>query len=56
MPPADREASLEALLRGIPYLADLDRVSLARLIGALEELSLPAGSLIAEEGAAADAL
>src|SRR5256885_15418289 len=56
MPPADREASLEPLLRGIPYLADLDRVSVARLIGALEELSLPAGALIAEEGAAADAL
>lgn len=47
---------VEALLRGVPYLRDLDRVSLARLIGALEEVVLPAGSVIAEEGAAADAL
>ena len=52
----DREANLEGLLRGVPYLRDLDRVSFARLLGALEEVSFPAGALIAEEGESADAL
>ncbi|HEY7625156.1 MAG TPA: SLC13 family permease [Candidatus Limnocylindria bacterium] len=50
------EDSVESLLRGVPYLRDLDRVSFARLIGALEDVTLEAGALIAAEGAAADAL
>lgn len=54
--PGARGDLVEPLLRGVPYLRDLDRVSFARLIGALEEVLLPAGALIAEEGAAADAL
>src|SRR5919197_4712036 len=53
---ADRETVLEALLRGVPYLRDLDRVSFARLMGALEPVTLAAGTLIAAEGEAADAL
>lgn len=54
--PAPDEDELQDLLRGVPYLRDLDRVSLARLVGALEELALPVGALIATEGEAADAL
>jgi len=45
----DREASLEGLLRGVPYLRDLDRVCFARLLGALEEVSFTAGSLLVDE-------
>ena len=52
----DRDAVLERLLRSVPYLADLDRVSFARLIGALEEVHYPAGALVAAEGAPAEAL
>ena len=51
-----REATLERLLRGVPYFRELDRVSFARLIGALEEVHVPAGATIAEEGAEADSL
>ncbi len=53
---ADREADLEQLLRLVPYFRDLDRVSLARLAGALEPLELPAGSIVTREGAAASEL
>ncbi|HEV8338567.1 MAG TPA: SLC13 family permease [bacterium] len=47
---------LEALMRRVPFTRGLDRVDLARLIGALEEISLPAGALIFAEGAPADGL
>lgn len=52
----DLEADLEQLLRLVPYFRDLDRVSLARLAGALEPLELPAGSIVTHEGAEASEL
>jgi len=51
-----REAELEGLLRLVPYFAGLDRVSLARLAGALEPMSFPAGGIITIEGEAAGEL
>lgn len=51
-----REHDLEALLRLVPYFRDLDRVSLARLAGALEKLTLPKGSIVTREGATAEEL
>ncbi len=51
-----RDTDLEALLRLVPYFRDLDRVSLARLAGALEPISLPTGSIVTREGAAAQEL
>jgi anion transporter len=50
------EADLEALLRFVPYFRDLDRVSLARLAGALERIELPRGSIVTREGAKAQEL
>lgn len=47
---------LEALLRSTPFFHDLEPVELARLVGALEEVHLPAGATVFEEGANADAL
>jgi len=47
---------LEQLIREVPFFRNLERVEVARLIGALEEVHLPAGTLIFTEGAAADAL
>src|SRR5439155_96323 len=44
------------LLRGVPFFAGLDRVDLARLLGALEEVHGKAGEVISAEGAEADAL
>ena len=44
------------LLRGVPFFGALDRVDLARLLGALEEVRADAGEVIAEEGTEADAL
>ena len=44
------EADLEALLRLVPYFRDLDRVSLARLAGALEPLELKKGDIVTREG------
>jgi len=44
------------LLRGVPFFAGLNRVDLARLLGALEEVHGTAGDLISAEGAEADAL
>ena len=44
------------LLRGVPFFRDLDRVDLARLLGALEEVRARAGEVIATEGSEADAL
>jgi DASS family divalent anion:Na+ symporter len=52
----ERDVDLEALLRLVPYFRDLDRVSLARLAGALEPINLPAGSIVTREGAAAQEL
>src|SRR5213593_5260976 len=50
------EAELESLLRLVPYFAGLDRVSLARLAGALEPMAFPAGTTITREGEAAGEL
>jgi len=47
---------LALLLRSVPFFHALDRVDIARLLGSLEEVRAPAGELIAEEGAAGDAL
>ncbi|MGQ0550541.1 MAG: SLC13 family permease, partial [Armatimonadota bacterium] len=47
---------LEGLMRRVPFFRALDRVSIARLIGALEKVHFPAGTLIFAEGAEADAL
>jgi DASS family divalent anion:Na+ symporter len=52
----ERDTDLEALLRLVPYFRDLDRVSLARLAGALEPVSLPTGSIVTREGAQAQEL
>jgi hypothetical protein len=43
------------LLRGVPFFKSLDRVDLARLLGALEEVPDP-GDIMAHEGTEADAL
>lgn len=48
--------SVEALLIRVPFFQALDRVDLARLAGALEEVRLPAGAAVFSEGADADAL
>lgn len=53
---ADGETDLESLLRLVPYFRDLDRVSLARLAGALEKVELPQGTIVTREGAAAEEL
>jgi len=44
------------LLRGVPFFKGLDRVDLARLLGALEEIRATAGEVIAHAGSEADAL
>lgn len=44
------------LLRGVPFFRGLDRVDLARLLGALEEIRAGPGEVIAHEGTEADAL
>jgi DASS family divalent anion:Na+ symporter len=46
----------EQLLRRIDYLRGLDRVDIARLIGASEDEHFSPGSVIVEEGAVADSL
>ena len=46
----DREADLERLLRLVPYFNGLDRVSLARLAGALEPVSFRTSDVITREG------
>ena len=48
--------SLADLLRGVPFLRGLDRVDLARLLGALEQVPAKSGDIIATEGSEADAL
>ena len=54
--PDDRDDSLERLLRLVPYFRDLDRVSLARLAGALEPMEVTAGTQITREGTEAHEL
>ena len=44
------------LLRGVPFFRGLDRVDLARLLGALEAIRAGPGEVIAHEGTEADAL
>jgi DASS family divalent anion:Na+ symporter len=44
------------LLRSVPFFKGLDRVDLARLLGALEEVRASPGEVIAQEGSEADAL
>lgn len=48
--------SLEDLLRRVLFFRSLDRVDIARLIGALQKSPFPSGALIFSEGAKADAL
>lgn len=48
--------SVEALLTRVPFFQTLDRVDLARLAGALEEVRFPAGTEIFSESDEADAL
>jgi signal-transduction protein with cAMP-binding, CBS, and nucleotidyltransferase domain len=47
---SDESARLEALLQAVPIFAALERVELARLVGALEEAHLAAREVIFEEG------
>ena len=54
--PDDRDEALERLLRLVPYFRDLDRVSLARLAGALEPIDVTAGTEITREGTEAHEL
>jgi CRP-like cAMP-binding protein len=51
-----RDDALERLLRLVPYFRDLDRVSLARLAGALEPIDVKAGTQITREGTEAHEL
>ena len=51
-----RDDPLADLLRGVPFLRGLDRVDLARLLGALEPVPAKAGDVVATEGSEADAL
>jgi anion transporter len=46
----------EDLLRSVAFFQSLDRVDIARMIGELEEVRIPAGMLLFTEGAEADAL
>lgn len=55
-PPDAPAQSVEVLLRLVPFFRALDRLDSARLVGALEQVSLPAGSLIFSEDTAPDAL
>jgi DASS family divalent anion:Na+ symporter len=52
----DKAQRLETLLRAVPFFSALNRVHLARLVGALEEVKYSASELIFEEGSPADAL
>ena len=48
--------SLEALIRGVSFFREIDRVDLARLMGVLELVHFPAGQTIFAEGDEADSL
>jgi anion transporter len=54
--PDEHDDALERLLRLVPYFRDLDRVSLARLAGALEPIDVKAGTQITREGTEAHEL
>lgn len=55
--PASRSPEpLERLVRRVPFFQDLDRIDVARLVGALEKVHFVAGSSIFIEGAEADSL
>lgn len=47
---------IEDVVRSVSFFRDLDRVSVARVVGALEEVHASAGTLVIREGDAADAL
>lgn len=47
---------MESLLRQVSFFRNLDRVEIARLVGALQEFDMPAGATIIQEGAEADGL
>jgi len=47
---------IETLLGRVPFFQSLERIDLARLAGALEEVQVPAGTQIFAEDADADAL
>lgn len=53
---SDEGQRLETLLRSVPFFSGLNRVQLARLVGALEEVKYSATESIFEEGSPADAL
>ena len=53
---SDESARLEALLLAVPIFAALERVELARLVGALEETHLAAREVIFKEGGESDGL
>ena len=53
---ADQHDPVAELLRDVPFFREIDRVDLARLLGALEEVQARPGEVIAAEGSAADAL
>jgi divalent anion:Na+ symporter, DASS family len=55
-PVTDEGPRLEALLRAVPFFEALDRVDLARLVGALEEERYAAKDVIFKEASGADAL
>lgn len=50
------ESDLEALIRAVPFFAELPAVDVARLVGGLVEGAAAAGSVIVVEGAEADGL
>jgi divalent anion:Na+ symporter, DASS family len=53
---SEESARLEALLQAVPIFAALERVELARLVGALEETDLAAHEVIFKEGGESDGL
>ena len=55
-PGSGEPAALELLLRCVPFFQGLQRLDVARLVGALDRVDFPAGSLIFAEGAQADSL
>jgi di/tricarboxylate transporter len=55
-PVTDEGSRLEALLRAVPFFEALDRVDLARMVGALEEEHYAAKDVIFREASGGDAL
>jgi anion transporter len=56
VPDAAAAGAPEGLVRNVPFFHDLSRLDTARLLGALEEVTYPAGTVIVQEGEPADAL